>query len=160
MQCSLVNTIFRCANTPMRASPAALHCVVAVCCNVCVVACDSIPQLVTACCSAFKCATVCYRVHQCAPEKPQYSSYNNSFALAALHPLSSSVSFLLFCCYACQHAWWWWLLSLLQIVVWYPWSRVYALIFWLSKIWDYRWFAFTSFAFLFRKKKYVKEKTC
>jgi len=26
------------------------------------------------------------------------------------------------------------------------------------KIWDYRWFAFTSFAFLFRKKKYVKEK--
>ena len=132
------------------------------CCCVlqCVVACDSIPQLVTACCSAFKCATVCYRVHQCAPEKPQYSSYNNSFALAALHPLSSSVSFLLFCCYACQHAWWWWLLSLLQIVVWYPWSRVYALIFWLSKIWDYRWFAFTSFAFLFRKKKYVKEKTC
>ena len=26
------------------------------------------------------------------------------------------------------------------------------------KIWDYRWFAFTSFAFLFRKNKYVKEK--
>ena len=26
------------------------------------------------------------------------------------------------------------------------------------KIWDYRWFAFTSFAFLFRKKKYFKEK--
>jgi len=26
------------------------------------------------------------------------------------------------------------------------------------KIRDYRWFAFTSFAFLFRKKKYVKEK--
>ena len=26
------------------------------------------------------------------------------------------------------------------------------------KIWDYRWFAFTSFAFLFRKRKYVKEK--
>ena len=26
------------------------------------------------------------------------------------------------------------------------------------KIWDYRWVAFTSFAFLFRKKKYVEEK--
>ena len=26
------------------------------------------------------------------------------------------------------------------------------------KIWDYRWFAFTSFAFPFWKKKYVKEK--
>ena len=26
------------------------------------------------------------------------------------------------------------------------------------KIWDYQWFAFTSFTFLFRKKKYVKEK--
>ena len=26
------------------------------------------------------------------------------------------------------------------------------------EIWDDRWFAFTSFAFLFRKKKYVKEK--
>ena len=26
------------------------------------------------------------------------------------------------------------------------------------KIWDYWWFAFTSFAFLFRKKKHIKEK--
>ena len=26
------------------------------------------------------------------------------------------------------------------------------------KVWDYRWFAFTSFACLFRKKKYVTEK--
>jgi len=29
----------------------------------------------------------------------------------------------------------------------------------MFQIWDYRWFVFTSFAFLFRKKKYVKEKS-
>ena len=90
-------------------SHARVTCSAAVCCGCvlqCVVACGSIPQRVAACCSALKCATVCYSAHQCAAEKPQYSSYKNIFALAALHPLSSSVSFLLFCCYACerQHA--------------------------------------------------------
>ena len=75
-----------------------------VCCCVlqCVVACGSIPQRVAACCSVLKCATVCHIVHQCVAAKPQYSSYNNSCALDALHPVSSSFSFLFFCCYACE----------------------------------------------------------
>jgi len=52
---------------------------------------------------------------------------------------------------------WWWLLFLLY--KWFStldWGSMRSNL--IFEIWDYRWFAFTSFAFLCRKNKYVEEK--